>query len=527
VEQAGKTAVEVVADYLRLLWDHTITSMKRERGSRVVDGLPFKVVLSVPAIWKPYALSRMLVAARMAGILDERLCGDTTLHLVSEPEAAALATLSEYRGRTDIVPGDVFVVCDVGGGTTDIISYRIEQTEPLLLRESVEGKGKLCGAIFVDEKFESLIQNALRSRWDRLTASSIKRLMNNDWEFGIKRSFDGDPSKIWNVQVPPEAVPRFNGLHRLDKKKGELPIVNGQIQVDGEHVKDVFGEVIDRIRHLVNEQKAQVLKKEGKLPRGIILVGGFGSCNYLYERLREEHDVADGVSVLQARGNGPWVAIARGALIKAATNGLSSIVRSKVSRLSYGARANSRFVDGKHSEEDKYWCEYDEGWYARRQMHWCVKKVTILVLFGSYCEQDQVLTLVKGDDIDVLKPVTHWFSLPCERPLEDNKYEQRLYCCEEDDPPSRGCDPRVKPLCYISSRFDVDFEQLPKRKNSQGLEFRSYKYKMEATAQHATLNFAVFMDGRKQAEKNIDVDYESITWNQRVSDYSRMPFTDD
>jgi hypothetical protein len=377
LKEAGKSVVQAVADYLRLLWEHTISSMKRERGAIGVDGLPFKVVLTVPAIWKPYAQSRMLKAAKLAGILDERLCGNTSLQLVSEPEAAALATLGEYRGRKDVEAGDVFIVCDVGGGTADIISYKIQQTDPLYLREAVEGKGKLCGAIFVDERFQAMIQDRLSSKWDKLTPTSIKRLMNNDWEYGIKRSFDGDATKIWTVQLPPEAVPRVGGVNRLDRRKGDLPIVKGQIQLDASRVEELFAPVVGEISQLVNEQRNQVLAKEGKLPKAIILVGGFGSCNYLYEQLRSEHE-KDGIMILQPRRDGPWTAICRGAVIRAASSGSSSIVRSRVSRYSYGTEAHEAFLEGHHDPADKYWCSYKDMWRAQSQMTWYVRKVLLI-----------------------------------------------------------------------------------------------------------------------------------------------------
>jgi hypothetical protein len=374
LEDAGKSVVQVVADYLRLLWEHTIASMKRERGSIGVDGLPFKVVLTVPAIWKPYAQSRMIKAAKLAGIFDERLCGDTVLQLVSEPEAAALATLGEYHNRSDVKPGDVYIVCDVGGGTADIISYKIGQTDPLHLREAVEGKGKLCGAIFVDERFQAMIQDRLSSKWKKLTPASIKNLMHNDWECGIKRSFDGDASKIWTVQLPPEAVPRVGGVGRLDQRKGDLPIVKGQIQLNANRVEELFAPVVGDISQLVKEQRNQVLAKEGKLPKAIILVGGFGSCNYLYEQLRSEHE-KDGIMILQPRKDGPWTAICRGAVIRAASSGASSIVRSRISRFSYGIMANEAFVEGRDDPADKFWCSYKDMWQAKDQMTWYVRKV--------------------------------------------------------------------------------------------------------------------------------------------------------
>jgi hypothetical protein len=39
--------------------------------------------------------------------------------------------------------------------------------------------------------------------WNRISPSSIKKMMNNEWENGIKRGFDGS-DRIWNVTLPYE-----------------------------------------------------------------------------------------------------------------------------------------------------------------------------------------------------------------------------------------------------------------------------------------------------------------------------------
>lgn len=38
--------------------------------------------------------------------------------------------------------GDSFVVVDCGGGTVDIISYKVTSTEPMVVREVVQGQGE-------------------------------------------------------------------------------------------------------------------------------------------------------------------------------------------------------------------------------------------------------------------------------------------------------------------------------------------------------------------------------------------------
>lgn len=99
LQQVGKTPTQAVADYLRSLWSHALVNIEEVMTQSVVEGIPFRVVLTVPAIWNHMAIRRMRQAAKDAGILDDRLCGETTLHFVSEPEAAALATFEDLRTR--------------------------------------------------------------------------------------------------------------------------------------------------------------------------------------------------------------------------------------------------------------------------------------------------------------------------------------------------------------------------------------------------------------------------------------------
>jgi len=302
-----KTAVEVVADYLRLLWKHVIKTIERERGSNSASRLPFRVVLTVPAIWPHNAQQRMREAASKAGILDPRTCGETTLRLVPEPEAAALASLSEFRDREDVQVGEVFVVCDAGGGTVDIISYEIESTAPVVLKECVEGDGKLCGAIFLDEEFEKFIRQAMGKNWTELSQGSIRKLMNDEWENGIKRSFDDDEKKTWTVSVPPDYFSSFRtrmSRHPLERSRGDVPMSSGQFRLSREHLRPIFEKVTLQIRKLVNNQIKAVIAKKCRCPSAIILVGGFGRCRALYQLLREEHS-ENGIEVLQPSGARP------------------------------------------------------------------------------------------------------------------------------------------------------------------------------------------------------------------------------
>ena len=68
----------------------------------MVEQSRLHVIITMPAIWPAYAQSRMRASVRASGILDSRLAGATALRFITEPEAAALATLKDVAKRSTI-----------------------------------------------------------------------------------------------------------------------------------------------------------------------------------------------------------------------------------------------------------------------------------------------------------------------------------------------------------------------------------------------------------------------------------------
>lgn len=132
----NKRVEDVAADYLRLLWQYTKADIAKARGVDWESNYTVKVVLTVPAIWSHEAKDRTMKIAKNADLPSQ-------IDLVSEPEAAALAVLKEKNkdGET-LKVGDCFVVCDAGGGTVDLISYKICKVSPLEIKEVAVGDGK-------------------------------------------------------------------------------------------------------------------------------------------------------------------------------------------------------------------------------------------------------------------------------------------------------------------------------------------------------------------------------------------------
>ena len=92
LKKLNKTAQEVVADYLRFLWEYTIKDIE-ELNALSIQLFELRVVLTVPAVWSYMAKERTSQAALLAGMPKNTL--------VTEPEAAVLATLNEKaEGQT-------------------------------------------------------------------------------------------------------------------------------------------------------------------------------------------------------------------------------------------------------------------------------------------------------------------------------------------------------------------------------------------------------------------------------------------
>jgi len=115
LEALNKTPVVIVADYLRCLWKHTLAQLKSTSSIETrlaIDNARFKVVLTVPAIWDHAAQDLTRKAANKAGILATRNGKRTTLEMISEPEAAALAFFNDRNlsGQIDLKVGVTYTV---------------------------------------------------------------------------------------------------------------------------------------------------------------------------------------------------------------------------------------------------------------------------------------------------------------------------------------------------------------------------------------------------------------------------------
>ncbi|KAJ4401976.1 hypothetical protein N0V85_005400 [Neurospora sp. IMI 360204] len=481
----NKTPIEAIAVYLRCLWNHSIQRITESVSRALVNYSKFHVVMTLPAIWPDYARARMREAANLAGILGPRAAGETELTFLSEPEAGAIATFADMEGRQDVKTGDTFVMVDCGGGTADVISYTVTDSNPMVVRECVKGEGGLCGAVFVDEAFIEMLKRKMQpTKWNRLTPETRQRLIHDEWEHGIKQGFDTKNNKTWSFNLPWECL----GPH-------ERLVVTSlpKITFTAKEIEDAFGPVVDKINDLIHGQAVAVKRRQNVYPKYLILVGGFGRCKYLFEKVKAMKDrlLDDSIEVLQARGADPWTAICRGAVFHAsASRGISSLsikVDARISRASYGIEIACPWNPFQHQESDKFWSDVEQMWFAHGQMEWFLRE---------------------GEDISTKKPLKKDFYRTFYPNGTATSLYEVIYLTTVTPPPDRT-ESTVKELCKIKWEMVVDILSLPTRTNSLGKVYHILDFEVEMICSGSSIDFAVIYNGKRQGSKNVAVEYSS------------------
>jgi hypothetical protein len=112
--------------------------------------------------------------------------------LIKEPEAAALYTIRDLDFALNV--NDVFVICDAGGGTVDLISYEVVTIQPSLqLREIVPGTGGMAGSLGLNKRFEEAVKELVgEAVFAELRAHKGYGNALKMFDRDVKRSFSGD-----------------------------------------------------------------------------------------------------------------------------------------------------------------------------------------------------------------------------------------------------------------------------------------------------------------------------------------------
>jgi hypothetical protein len=164
--------LEATTHYLKHLaeaWNHVVA--KDVAGNRLENQ---DIILTVPASFDAVARELTVEAARAAGLEH--------ITLLEEPQAAFYSWISAShdRWRHQVEVGDVVLVCDLGGGTTDLSLIAVsEEAGQLVLTRVAVGDHILLGGDNMDLALAHHVAQSFAAKGTKLDAGQMHMLWHS------------------------------------------------------------------------------------------------------------------------------------------------------------------------------------------------------------------------------------------------------------------------------------------------------------------------------------------------------------
>ena len=383
-----------------------------------------------------------------------------------------------------------------GGGTVDLIAYKITQLSPLRVEESAVGTGGLCGSAFLNYRFEDHVKNRIgEERYNTMREKKAKT-----WNMGlkyfeefVKRNFNEDEHQEVNVPFP--------GLPD-DEEAG---LDSGFLVMSAEQVKGIFEPVVKEVIDLV-EGQVQSIRQKGGVISGIVLVGGFGQSNYLYGRMKAHFNSVPPPPYTErpthaAALNAPqtvevmhpmyaWTAVVRGAVLRGLEG---SMVLSRRSRWHYGTSYATVFDEARHPISDRYWSPLWERWMVSDRMQWHIAKASSSFCLPIYSSVT-FTNFYQGAQVSESQPISFHYTRNF-RPGQSLIVEDDLIACDAEIAP----DSYQKGLISVCT-LTTDLNTVPKSlftrlTTTKGVEFDNLDFTLDMRIESAGLVFELKVDG--------------------------------
>ena len=221
--------------YLRTVWDSREGSEQQQLALAEQD-----VLITVPASFDEEARELTLRAAKQAGYQH--------VTLLEEPQAAFYAWL-ESQGdawRRQIKVGDLILVCDVGGGTTDFSLIMVsEENGELTLKRVAVGDHILLGGDNMDLALARVLQQRLEALGNRIDIWQLHSLWHQ-CRIAKEKLFESPKTQNRPITLLGKGTKLIGGTIKTELAREDLD----QILVQGFFPKVMSGEFPARQRRV-------------------------------------------------------------------------------------------------------------------------------------------------------------------------------------------------------------------------------------------------------------------------------------
>ncbi|MBI3949449.1 MAG: Hsp70 family protein [Acidobacteria bacterium] len=222
-------------EYLRNVWDNSMAKKKPELALSEQE-----VLLTVPASFDEEARELTRRAAQQAGLQH--------VTLLEEPQAAFYAWIESQgdRWRKQVKVGDLILVCDVGGGTTDFSLITVsEENGELALKRVAVGDHILLGGDNMDLTLARLLQQRLEEEGHRIDTWQLHSLWHQ-CRLAKEKLFSDQKSQKQPVTLLGKGTKLVGGTIKTELRREDL----NQVLVDGFFPKVASDEMPARQRRI-------------------------------------------------------------------------------------------------------------------------------------------------------------------------------------------------------------------------------------------------------------------------------------
>ena len=379
----------VIQKVLETIKEIAIKEISKNRPHLEKETEKIKWVVTVPAIWNEHQKSIMMESCVGAGLLNENT--DKSLFFALEPEAASLyCSINKEIDNQYFKNGEYYVVCDLGGGTGDIVAHLVGSNSNL--NEISPSCGGNFGSDEIDKCiFRDVILNLFRcqdfntfylkykkknTENEGLNEETYKGELFNDWsemereikdfkegatnekierneKFSINFSlfqdiFDDDIDindlvKEYNDNI------YDNNLKLSVKKNKKKWIVEFPYKIIFNYMKTQANSICKIINEITEKEEIKTL----------IFVGGYCSNEILLKLIK------NGLKRISTylQPSNPSLSIMEGAVLFGIAPSTISVRKAKYT---IGKKINSDWNEEKHAEKGKkYFNEEKQKWYCK------------------------------------------------------------------------------------------------------------------------------------------------------------------
>jgi hypothetical protein len=342
-------------DYLRKMYEYLSFKLGGELSGVSWEEARIEFIFSVPTTWAPVpTVENFKRIVRGAGYGSH--VGHGLIIGLTEAEAAAVHVSTEAPGI--FRENDVLMVCDAGGGTTDLSVLRVTGTvnQAINLKQLDVVFGETIGSAAIDYEFEKLVVQ-------RLTLAHATNSLPIDpgdaaWEMMKGRDFQSvkcecgapDDTPLFSI-----AIPRVSQTYT--NSDPEIRIRNGEMTFEREDLQRLFDKQITKLFRLIDSQLASLFQK---IPNAqvshLILSGGLGNSVYVQSELRRHYSqttIPNAQSIIVRIAPDPQLAVCKGLVSDRIRKILTShsVLGWRCCRASYGTLCKIAY-DKKNPEHE-------------------------------------------------------------------------------------------------------------------------------------------------------------------------------